>query len=165
MLIGKIPPSPYFEARRILYLYLQPRAKHSNWPTQFSREEDYNNETTRSTPLLPVSTGKSSIQSTCISFLTMASFGELVLVLGDLHIPQRANMIPEKFKRYDRAIEVVLVPGLCTEHDCLSANLMFPLYFLKNCISNKTECLYPTRCSMWFVQETLVAINTMNFAA
>jgi hypothetical protein len=29
----------------------------------------------------------------------MASFGELVLVLGDLHIPQRANAIPEKFKR------------------------------------------------------------------
>lgn len=30
----------------------------------------------------------------------MAGFGELVLVLGDLHIPQRANAIPEKFKRY-----------------------------------------------------------------
>jgi hypothetical protein len=29
----------------------------------------------------------------------MAGFGELVLVLGDLHIPQRANAIPEKFKR------------------------------------------------------------------
>lgn len=29
----------------------------------------------------------------------MASFGELVLVLGDLHIPERANAIPEKFKR------------------------------------------------------------------
>lgn len=30
----------------------------------------------------------------------MANFGELVLVLGDLHIPQRANIIPEQFKRY-----------------------------------------------------------------
>jgi hypothetical protein len=29
----------------------------------------------------------------------MANFGELVLVLGDLHIPQRTNSIPEKFKR------------------------------------------------------------------
>jgi len=29
----------------------------------------------------------------------MASFGELVLVFGDLHIPERANAIPEKFKR------------------------------------------------------------------
>mmetsp|Transcript_40450 Transcript_40450/g.41020 ORF Transcript_40450/g.41020 Transcript_40450/m.41020 type:complete len:212 (+) Transcript_40450:80-715(+) len=29
----------------------------------------------------------------------MASFGELVLVLGDLHIPERANAIPENFKR------------------------------------------------------------------
>mmetsp|Transcript_9346 Transcript_9346/g.13689 ORF Transcript_9346/g.13689 Transcript_9346/m.13689 type:complete len:246 (+) Transcript_9346:195-932(+) len=29
----------------------------------------------------------------------MANFGELVLVLGDLHIPQRAGSIPEKFKR------------------------------------------------------------------
>ena len=42
----------------------------------------------------------------------MASFGELVLVLGDLHIPERANAIPEQFKR-------MLVPNkmkhvLCT---------------------------------------------------
>mmetsp|Transcript_66383 Transcript_66383/g.185564 ORF Transcript_66383/g.185564 Transcript_66383/m.185564 type:complete len:206 (+) Transcript_66383:170-787(+) len=29
----------------------------------------------------------------------MGSFGELVLVLGDLHIPGRANSIPENFKR------------------------------------------------------------------
>lgn len=29
----------------------------------------------------------------------MAGFGELVLVLGDLHIPERANAIPENFKR------------------------------------------------------------------
>lgn len=29
----------------------------------------------------------------------MASFGELVLVLGDLHIPKRESLIPEKFKR------------------------------------------------------------------
>mmetsp|Transcript_14272 Transcript_14272/g.20090 ORF Transcript_14272/g.20090 Transcript_14272/m.20090 type:complete len:199 (-) Transcript_14272:113-709(-) len=29
----------------------------------------------------------------------MANFGELVLVLGDVHIPHRANTIPEKFKR------------------------------------------------------------------
>lgn len=40
------------------------------------------------------------------------NFGELVLVLGDLHIPQRASLIPEKFKR-------MLVPNkmqhvLCT---------------------------------------------------
>jgi vacuolar protein sorting-associated protein 29 len=34
----------------------------------------------------------------------MAGFGELVLVLGDLHIPQRRNEIPEQFKR-------MLVPG------------------------------------------------------
>mmetsp|Transcript_22811 Transcript_22811/g.37015 ORF Transcript_22811/g.37015 Transcript_22811/m.37015 type:complete len:211 (+) Transcript_22811:216-848(+) len=42
----------------------------------------------------------------------MAGFGELVLVLGDLHIPDRANGIPESFKR-------MLVPNkmqhvLCT---------------------------------------------------
>jgi hypothetical protein len=30
----------------------------------------------------------------------MAGFGELVLVLGDFHIPQRRNEIPEQFKRY-----------------------------------------------------------------
>jgi hypothetical protein len=29
----------------------------------------------------------------------MANFGELVLVLGDIHIPERVNAIPEKFKR------------------------------------------------------------------
>eukprot|EP00536_Pseudo-nitzschia_multiseries_P008834 jgi/Psemu1/199144/e_gw1.232.82.1 len=29
----------------------------------------------------------------------MANFGELVLVLGDLHIPERANAIPENFKK------------------------------------------------------------------
>eukprot|EP00549_Striatella_unipunctata_P013208 CAMPEP_0118673674 /NCGR_PEP_ID=MMETSP0800-20121206/461_1 /TAXON_ID=210618 ORGANISM="Striatella unipunctata, Strain CCMP2910" /NCGR_SAMPLE_ID=MMETSP0800 /ASSEMBLY_ACC=CAM_ASM_000638 /LENGTH=206 /DNA_ID=CAMNT_0006568779 /DNA_START=68 /DNA_END=688 /DNA_ORIENTATION=+ len=29
----------------------------------------------------------------------MSGFGELVLVLGDLHIPQRAASIPEKFKK------------------------------------------------------------------
>mmetsp|Transcript_48000 Transcript_48000/g.71134 ORF Transcript_48000/g.71134 Transcript_48000/m.71134 type:complete len:220 (-) Transcript_48000:139-798(-) len=42
----------------------------------------------------------------------MANFGELVLVLGDMYIPQRACSIPEKFKR-------MLVPNkmqhvLCT---------------------------------------------------
>mmetsp|Transcript_27902 Transcript_27902/g.65598 ORF Transcript_27902/g.65598 Transcript_27902/m.65598 type:complete len:216 (-) Transcript_27902:248-895(-) len=42
----------------------------------------------------------------------MANFGELVLILGDLHIPERASSIPEKFKR-------MLVPNkmqhiLCT---------------------------------------------------
>ena len=42
----------------------------------------------------------------------MTEFGELVLVLGDLHIPHRAAAIPEKFKR-------MLVPNkmqhvLCT---------------------------------------------------
>ena len=34
----------------------------------------------------------------------MANFGELVLVIGDHHIPNRANYIPEKFRR-------MLVPG------------------------------------------------------
>jgi vacuolar protein sorting-associated protein 29 len=29
----------------------------------------------------------------------MANFGELILVLGDLHIPQRASKIPTPFKR------------------------------------------------------------------
>ena len=29
----------------------------------------------------------------------MANFGELVLIIGDLHIPERASAIPEKFKR------------------------------------------------------------------
>jgi len=29
----------------------------------------------------------------------MANFGELVLVLGDHHIPSRAPGIPEKFKK------------------------------------------------------------------
>ncbi|RQM19683.1 hypothetical protein B5M09_011299 [Aphanomyces astaci] len=42
----------------------------------------------------------------------MADFGELVLVLGDMHIPHRAVDIPEKFKK-------MLVPNkmqhvLCT---------------------------------------------------
>lgn len=42
----------------------------------------------------------------------MANFGELALILGDLHIPERASAIPEKFKR-------MLVPNkmqhvLCT---------------------------------------------------
>ena len=29
----------------------------------------------------------------------MASFGELVLIIGDHHISNRANLIPEKFQR------------------------------------------------------------------
>jgi hypothetical protein len=29
----------------------------------------------------------------------MSDFGELILVLGDYHIPHRAAMIPEKFKK------------------------------------------------------------------
>jgi len=42
----------------------------------------------------------------------MANFGELALILGELHIPERASAIPEKFKR-------MLVPNkmqyvLCT---------------------------------------------------
>ena len=38
-------------------------------------------------------------QSSRISYLIMGSFGELVLVLGDLYIPERANVISEQFKR------------------------------------------------------------------
>ena len=30
----------------------------------------------------------------------MGNFGELVLVLGDLHMPQKATSIHESFKRY-----------------------------------------------------------------
>jgi len=46
----------------------------------------------------------------------MADFGELVLVLGDLHIPHRKEDIPEQFK-------ALLVPGkmqhvLCTGNVC-----------------------------------------------
>lgn len=46
----------------------------------------------------------------------MADFGELVLVLGDLHIPHRVERIPEQFKQ-------LLVPGkmqhvLCTGNVC-----------------------------------------------
>ena len=41
----------------------------------------------------------------------MASFGELVLVLGDLHIPERANAIPEKFKRL--VIMIIVCPFNC----------------------------------------------------
>mmetsp|Transcript_32295 Transcript_32295/g.36745 ORF Transcript_32295/g.36745 Transcript_32295/m.36745 type:complete len:192 (+) Transcript_32295:49-624(+) len=45
----------------------------------------------------------------------MANFGELVLVLGDIHIPLRANAIPEKFKR-------MLVPGKM-QHVICTGNL------------------------------------------
>mmetsp|Transcript_8321 Transcript_8321/g.13773 ORF Transcript_8321/g.13773 Transcript_8321/m.13773 type:complete len:197 (+) Transcript_8321:76-666(+) len=45
----------------------------------------------------------------------MANFGELVLVLGDIHIPERANAIPEKFKR-------MLVPGKM-QHVICTGNL------------------------------------------
>eukprot|EP00542_Grammatophora_oceanica_P019674 CAMPEP_0194046228 /NCGR_PEP_ID=MMETSP0009_2-20130614/20061_1 /TAXON_ID=210454 /ORGANISM="Grammatophora oceanica, Strain CCMP 410" /LENGTH=202 /DNA_ID=CAMNT_0038691435 /DNA_START=91 /DNA_END=699 /DNA_ORIENTATION=+ len=45
----------------------------------------------------------------------MASFGELVLILGDIHIPQRATVIPEKFKR-------MLVPGKM-QHVICTGNL------------------------------------------
>lgn len=59
----------------------------------------------------------------------MASFGELVLVLGDMHIPSRASKIPAPFKR-------MLVPGrmqhvICTgnsptdELQSLAPNLHF----------------------------------------
>jgi len=46
----------------------------------------------------------------------MADFGELVLVLGDLHLPQRKDQLPEQFKD-------LLVPGkmqhvLCTGNVC-----------------------------------------------
>lgn len=37
--------------------------------------------------------------SSTIIIIIMAGFGELVLVLGDIHIPHRASVIPEKFKR------------------------------------------------------------------
>lgn len=45
----------------------------------------------------------------------MASFGELVLVLGDLHIPSRAREIPAPFKR-------MLVPGKM-QHVICTGNL------------------------------------------
>jgi len=48
--------------------------------------------------------------------MTSADFGELVLVLGDLHIPHRKDDLPEQFKS-------LLVPGkmqhvLCTGNVC-----------------------------------------------
>lgn len=81
----------------------------------------------------------------------MASFGELVLVLGDLHIPKRESVIPEKFKRmlvpnkmqhvictgnlgskqqYDElralAPNVHVVAGDCDEHSESSLQTVFP---------------------------------------
>jgi hypothetical protein len=47
----------------------------------------------------------------------MAGFGELVLVLGDLHIPQRENMIPEKFKRYVGLSSRCELPRNVVSHD------------------------------------------------
>jgi vacuolar protein sorting-associated protein 29 len=46
----------------------------------------------------------------------MAEFGELVLVLGDLHIPHRAATIPERFKR-------MLVPNKM-QHVICTGNLV-----------------------------------------
>jgi vacuolar protein sorting-associated protein 29 len=50
-------------------------------------------------------------------YSAMASnFGELVLVIGDLHIPHRAAIIPEKFKR-------MLVPNKM-QHVICTGNLV-----------------------------------------
>ena len=51
----------------------------------------------------------------------MAGFGELVLVLGDLHIPHRSSVIPPQFKK-------MLVPGkmshiICTGNLCTQEQL------------------------------------------
>jgi len=46
----------------------------------------------------------------------MASFGELVLVLGDLNIPERANAIPENFQRMlvPNKMQHVICTGNCS---------------------------------------------------
>mmetsp|Transcript_7287 Transcript_7287/g.10855 ORF Transcript_7287/g.10855 Transcript_7287/m.10855 type:complete len:234 (+) Transcript_7287:73-774(+) len=49
----------------------------------------------------------------------MSGFGELVLILGDMHIPQRASEIPEKFQRMlvPNKMQHVLCTGNLTSKD------------------------------------------------
>ena len=50
----------------------------------------------------------------------MANFGELVLVIGDLHMPQRAADIPAKVRRALRC-------GLAVEDPCSKGTLTLAL--------------------------------------
>jgi hypothetical protein len=70
----------------------------------------------------------------------MGSFGELVLVLGDLHIPGRANVIPENFKRY-------------VDKRCLLATTPRDWWFLQTLTVDRlsasfAECSLLTKCNM-----------------
>ena len=55
--------------------------------------------------------------------IRMASFGELVLVLGDLNIPERANAIPENFQR-----QVLLYRSMYDTHNNYKIILLLLLF-------------------------------------
>lgn len=72
-------------------------------------------------------------------------FGELVLVIGDLHIPHRAAFIPEKFKK-------MLVPNkmqhvLCTGNLVTKEQYDELRRFVRSCIRfSSVVCMYAGLC-------------------
>jgi hypothetical protein len=77
----------------------------------------------------------------------MANFGELVLVLGDLHIPERSNAIPEKFKRYDPNSFICSVSPAVVDDGQSDLETPHPA---------NTECWFLERCSTSFAPEIWV---------
>ena len=61
--------------------------------------------------------------------MSRADFGELVLVVGDLHIPHRAADIPEKFKKIlipDKMKHVICTGNLCTKEQLEDLKVLAP---------------------------------------
>lgn len=58
----------------------------------------------------------------------MAGFGELVLVLGDLHIPDRVNAIPESFKKMlvPNKMQHVICTGNCSKEQFKELSSLSP---------------------------------------
>ncbi|GAX09347.1 uncharacterized protein FisN_6Lh283 [Fistulifera solaris] len=75
----------------------------------------------------------------------MASFGELVLVLGDMHIPSRASKIPAPFKRMlvPGRMQHVICTGNCPTNDAELQSLAPNLHFVAGDWDNDTSATYP----------------------
>jgi vacuolar protein sorting-associated protein 29 len=69
-----------------------------------------------------------------------ANFGELVLVLGDLHIPERANKIPAPFKRMlvPNKMQHVICTGNASPEQCQELWALAPAF---HCVAGDCDAV------------------------
>jgi vacuolar protein sorting-associated protein 29 len=76
----------------------------------------------------------------------MSNFGELVLVLGDLHIPERAHAIPENFKRMlvpNKMKHVICTGNISREQYSELCNLAPNVHVVRGDFDNDDSLTFP----------------------